>query len=588
MRKCKVKFLALKSLLAAILALSFFVSLVACSDKSGESETVGGSGESETESLREGYFSIFSDGEYLVNVIYPERASEAEKAVYKRIKTGLAELTGVTPQRVTDFKAYNDDGSSRLAPAILIGNTNYDESKKVYGELAYTESRIESVGNKLVLAFNTGTDTETLCDMFFEKLLTESNTYVGMPENVSAFYYADETFARVPRYPNAGHTVTDLDNGTYMLYSATATEAEVAAYCETLKSVGFVATVYRDEGGNIFNTLVSDDKYAYVYFSGYNSSARAVIGPRDMLAATEYDTDAEETYTPYIASIPQPEAGEGYIIRLEDGRFIIFDGGYKGEDRVYTTLRELEEGSITVAAWFISHPHGDHFPAFIDFIEAHGSDTDITVESVMFNYASPEYYNIKGSAGEDNSGDSVKLLYDSIKKYIPDTPVIKVHTGQVIGFGSASVEILYTVEDLLPRKMTNVNDSSLVARVNVGGNSIMFLNDTCYASGPILNMLWGEGLKSDIVQMAHHGMWPSVKEIYDSIKAEVILFPSVLKALKYHLFDGRWIEVTNAALGYAKDIYASGDTLQIIELPYSFKNNKREMLDYIKNYVPAS
>jgi hypothetical protein len=119
-------------------------------------------------------------------------------------------------------------------------------------------------------------------------------------------------------------------------------------------------------------------------------------------------------------------------------------------------------------------------------------------------------------------------------------------------------------------------------RVNAGGKSIMLLADTCYASGPILNNLWGDHLKSDIVQIAHHGCWPSVADIYHSIQGEIVLFPAMTANVKVNVFDSRWSGVMQVVLGYAKDIYISGDKFHVIELPYEIQNNKEEELAKLK------
>ena len=202
----------------------------------------------------------------------------------------------------------------------------------------------------------------------------------------------------------------------------------------------------------------------------------------------------------------------------------------------------------------------------------------------MFNFANADMYNINGSAGVEKCGSEVDEVYNTLYRCVPDVPVIKVHTGQVFNFGSTSVEVLYTVEDIIPKSLPNINDSSMVIRVNIAGQSIMLLADTCYDSGPILNNTWGDYLKSDIVQIAHHGCYPSVKEIYQSIQAETILFPAMYKNVKGYVVKDQWAEVMNTALSYAKDIYVSGDAMEIIELPYTVQNNKEEMLEYLKNY----
>ena len=112
----------------------------------------------------------------------------------------------------------------------------------------------------------------------------------------------------------------------------------------------------------------------------------------------------------------------------------------------------------------------------------------------------------------------------------------------------------------------------------------MLLADTAHAAGPILNKMWGDYLKSDILQIAHHGTYPSVESIYHSIQGEVLLFSAMYKNVSWYIVDGRYSAQMNAALLYAEDIYVSDNEVTKIELPYVFLNNKEEMIDYIKSH----
>ena len=133
----------------------------------------------------------------------------------------------------------------------------------------------------------------------------------------------------------------------------------------------------------------------------------------------------------------------------------------------------------------------------------------------------------------------------------------------------------------MPSKLPNINDSSLVIRLHIATQSVILLADTCYDSGPIMNKIWGSYLKSDIMQIAHHGQWPSVAEIYHSIQAEVVLFPSMTKNVKHWVVDSRWSAVMQVVLDYAEDIYISGDALTVIELPLWLEYNKKDVLEML-------
>jgi hypothetical protein len=89
-------------------------------------------------------------------------------------------------------------------------------------------------------------------------------------------------------------------------------------------------------------------------------------------------------------------------------------------------------------------------------------------------------------------------------------------------------------------------------RAWVEGQSILFLNDlggfnSDRSSGARLVNTYGEKLKSDIVQMAHHGQKGSQKALYDLVDAKVHLWPTPAFVWNYpstytHLVETRrWV-----------------------------------------------
>ena len=59
------------------------------------------------------------------------------------------------------------------------------------------------------------------------------------------------------------------------------------------------------------------------------------------------------------------DCGMAYIIRLGDGSFVIIDGNigeYDEPERIMELLdgQNLTDGKPRIAAWFITHFHGDH------------------------------------------------------------------------------------------------------------------------------------------------------------------------------------------------------------------------------------
>ena len=522
-------------------------------------------------------FKIYDDGKLLSVIIIPENATTEERDIARRISGAIFQRSRKDIEIISD-----KDLTETPSGAIVIGNTKLPESVAAYSELAVRSASIKIADGKLIVAFNRLYCANTLTTELIASMTGDYKTAVAFPLDTSLFLEVLPDESDLPEVP--GSKSYSVGKGSDMIY-ADATVDSFKSFVGELKAIGFPLVSEREAEGNLFATFKGFDLYIHAYYTAYTGKIRVITGPIFELAEASYDTGAEKTYTPYITSIPQPDNGLGLIMRLPDGRFIIVDGGYKKEDRVYAALRELvPTGKITIAAWFISHPHNDHYGGFTEFLINHGSDNDIVIERVMLNFANPEsFYAVED--GDSTVEWDVNYIYKTIKESKPDLVITQVHTGQLIDFGDATVEILYTMEDLMPAELPNINDSSMAFRLKMGGSSFMVLADTCYRSGPIMNNMWGDYLKSDIVQIAHHGQWPSVESIYHKIAAEVVIVPARLSRYKYDISDTRWDEQTEAYLSYAKDLYTACDEPIMIELPYVFKNNKDAMVTAIKNYI---
>ena len=583
-------------IVAIILTLSFFASLLVACDKTDENVTepkdeateapTEESTEEQTETptkpaetMDESRFNFLFKKELTCAFVLPDNSTDDENAVAEELAALIFGKLKKEPVFVKESEL-----TDALPYAIFIGNTSSQIAKDAIAALGERDAAVVSAGNKLFFVFESLSSGKGAAEALVEEIDTDKAIKnAWLPLDFSLKYKALPEIDLLPAYEEDA-TVIDSGLNTELLIANWVSANAFEDYCASIEAAGFKKDFDREEGDNRFAAFLAENHYVYVYRTGYNEQMRRVIAPIEQYARPDYTEPERDEYDmPYIASIPQPSSGEGYILRLPDGRFIIFDGGYKDDDRVYKTLRELESKEIVIAAWFISHPHSDHYPAFIDFIKKHSHDKTITIQSVMHNFTHYDRYYINGSAGKDTSGDSIKEIYEAIETYVPDVPLIKVHTGQMMTFGSATVEVIYTIEDLMPKTIPNINDSSLVIRVTMADRSIMLLADTCYDSGPIMHKMWGDHLKSDIVQVAHHGMWPSVAEIYEDIKAEIVLFTDLKKNVKQWIVDGRWKAVMDVILEYAVDIYISGDALEIIEMqPYPV-NNKNDVLKMLEN-----
>ena len=522
---------------------------------------------------------IFANGKYSAALVIPSEPTALETNAINSIKAAVKMRTRADLPILT----YAEAEASDYQHLLLVGETGHPLSTALYSELGERSARAEIKDGMLVLGFKSSVSHGKVVGALVDAILASTDG-VKLPYGFTLSYDALPSADNLPSY--SGLQLISCGRSTTMRVGSSSVN-DFNAYTDELEAVGFELISEREAMGNLFATYRGESEYVYLYYTAYASEIRIITGPLSELVAGEYKSESNAGVDPLVASIPQPDNGMGYVMRLPDGRFIVVDGGYSGDDRVYATLRALQpEGTITIAAYFVSHPHGDHQEGFIEFVKTHRNNSEVILERVIVNYGDPSRYNIDGTAGVETISDEVNWLYDTMRNYRPGVPVLKAHTGQIIDFGyGASIEILYTAEDLFPKQFPNINDSSMVIRFVAADTSVLFLADTCYLSGPILADLWGEHLQSDVMQIAHHGQWPSVEEIYHLIRAEVVLYPAVLRRLSGDLLDSRWDDQCEAVFTYAKDLYVSGDEMQILSLPYTLQNNKDAMIEFITNYV---
>jgi glyoxylase-like metal-dependent hydrolase (beta-lactamase superfamily II) len=169
--------------------------------------------------------------------------------------------------------------------------------------------------------------------------------------------------------------------------------------------------------------------------------------------------------------------GMSYVFHLRDGRFFIIDGGYftaGEEDRLFDFLAKRSGGGEPViAGWFFSHAHQDHVGCFINFIRKHRSRA--IIEKLLYNFQPVDFSKIDGD-WKSSDPATVKEFYRTVEEKCDGIPVITPRTGDVFQIGEITVEVLYTQEDLYPKK-ASFNDYTTVITTEVAGQKILWLGD---------------------------------------------------------------------------------------------------------------
>lgn len=418
---------------------------------------------------------------------------------------------------------------------------------RVYSSALSAEQVAEQYGNRWNEVSSHAVSNVDKVDQLDDLSVYESITEGDFQElgSLPSYYYGSELVGTYEGSNTADRAVIDDNDHTLHVFSNTTPGAYVS-YLKSLEADGW--TQYSNntiEENNLFATYTKDGKSVYAYYIVNKASTYIVVSDTDNLENRKADNEYKEICDPLFTELKNISSSQCEILRLSDGRFIIIDSGNTEKDhyqakQIYEILEKQNVlDKITVAAWIITHPHQDHMNASTDFLQYYGSG-DLDIEQIIFNYpnktdrmaTNSEEKLAEGTYSECNE-PAVERFYASLgvamEKW-PEMKIITCHTGQEYYIADATIEILHTVEDYFPKKAEEltgmINDVSVAFKIKIAGQEIMILGDSgASASAELVNM-WGNYLKSDFVQMSHHGMQGGSVELYEHIDPTVVTIPA--------------------------------------------------------------
>lgn len=202
----------------------------------------------------------------------------------------------------------------------------------------------------------------------------------------------------------------------------------------------------------------------------------------------------------------------GFVIITPEDRAIIIDGG------TYTEAHNVKAhvGDREIAAWILTHTDGDHVGCLKDLIASNDPILD-RVECFYYNFHTPEFFRSLG--GEPHA--KIVELFDSYMM-TNDKKVVRPVTGDEFSIDGLRFEILFSKNEKYVKNYSN--EASLAFRVKGEKRDVLFLGDMGQAAGEELLATHGNYLKSDIVQMAHHGHIGVDKNVYEAIDPKVCIW----------------------------------------------------------------
>lgn len=204
------------------------------------------------------------------------------------------------------------------------------------------------------------------------------------------------------------------------------------------------------------------------------------------------------------------------VIRSPHGKLIVIDGGWEADADKLSSLILQQGGKVD--AWLITHPHEDHVGALYTILNDTGRK--IKIDKIYCSLATPDWYRQVSPTG---AGIADQLL-NAFTKLPVGTVTNSIGRGTEINIDDVNIRVLnnrgvYTYN--------GVNNSSLVYKIRVSGQSILILGDLAYDGGKdLIKTCAAAELKSDIVQMAHHGQQGVDQDAYALIAPTTCLWPS--------------------------------------------------------------
>ena len=140
----------------------------------------------------------------------------------------------------------------------------------------------------------------------------------------------------------------------------------------------------------------------------------------------------------------------------------------------------------------------------------------MTVEQFVYNFP---------AIGEVSNGTGA--VGGSIGRYFKSSEIVKAHPGQVFYLRNAKVTILYSNDlwDYNSVELSTHNEASLVFTVELEGKKFIVLGDYYDDLALIRKLYSAATLKSDIMQVAHHGISNGSPTLYSTIAPEWVLWP---------------------------------------------------------------
>ena len=489
--------------------------------------------------IDESILTVFANGAYTVEFIRGELANQLDKNTYNELRNLFKEKTSKSPSIKTDFVGVGKEPYD--GPAILIGETSFQESIDVYKTLKDNQAIAKLVGNKYVIAFSNTDSANKIISTIKGYLKKQSETEIKIDENWNATIKVTTSFTENENFKDSGLTKeaslnnlglgTQYDAGqgckTYIKTNVTS-KTTFTDLCTKVEKAGATKYTGNSIGNNLFATYVTQTQIIHLMYFPNIKEIRTAVDKRGtgtngfslpgLSTENKYTKKGNSSLTLCEIENSDWPGGLCMIFKLADGRFFVVDSGVGGRKDnggsscgwVYASLAKHADDpkNIKVAAWLITHVHSDHAGGLVDmargWYQKNGSDTKHKVmpqECTQYIKIEKLIYNAPGKLPDsDRDGWMNEIITAfNIKN------VIKAHPGQVFHLSDLTLTIFASLDLIVEQKVGDTNEHSVVSKATFNGKTVLMLGDTFPKINKQLANIYQEQLKSDVLQVAHHG-----------------------------------------------------------------------------------
>jgi competence protein ComEC len=222
------------------------------------------------------------------------------------------------------------------------------------------------------------------------------------------------------------------------------------------------------------------------------------------------------------------DVGQGDACVIESGgKVILIDAGYFGFGKDYgerVILPYLKyRGIKNIDLVVMTHPHADHIGGLVSIIE----QIHINVIWDTFNsYPSTLYHSILDSSRTK----SIRIQYPQC--------------GEIYKIGELDITMLYP-DSVISRQTRNINNASIVLRVDHTKNSFLFTGDA-EEEAEQLYQRFSKFLDVDVVKVGHHGSkTSSTQQVVDKTSAQFAIISCGINNKFNHpseMIVNRWMD----------------------------------------------